>query len=369
MLSKEELKKYSRQIILPELGIEGQEKLKNAKVIVIGAGGLGCPVLQYLSAAGIGTIGIADFDVVDESNLHRQILFGVKDICKPKAEIAVNKLSEINPLTKINVYSTRLDVDNALEIIKEYNIVVDGSDNFSTKYLLNDACVILNKPLVLGSIFKFDGQVSVFNYNNGPTYRCLYPEPPSPEEVPNCSEIGVIGVLPGLVGCLQANEVIKIITGIGKVLSGKLVIFNLLKMDFSTIDFQRNHEAAQVKKLQANYDFFCSPDDKTTVQSISVFTLKNKLDSNENIQLVDVREPHEHYVCNIGGLLIPLQSIEKNFEKIDKNKEVIVYCRTGSRSADAVKLLEEKYNFKNIYNLQGGIIKWAEEFNKATTRY
>ena len=348
MLSQEEIKRYSRQIVLPEIGMEGQEKLKNAKVLVIGAGGLGCPVLQYLAAAGIGTIGIVDDDVVDESNLQRQILYVFEDIGLSKAITAAKKLSTQNPNVNYQIWNTRLQKENALDLISQYDLVVDGSDNFPTRYLVNDACVILKKPFVFGSIYKFEGQLSVFNYKEGPTYRCLFPVPP--EDSQNCSEIGVMGALPGIIGTLQANEVIKIVTGIGEVLSGKLLLVDALDLTFRSIKFMRVEDNSKINKL-SDYELMC----ETPVKEISAKKLKEKLDNKEDIQLIDVREEYEYSTYNIKGESIPLKSIVENRHKISKSKQVIVHCQQGGRSTMAIKLLQEKYNFQNLFNLSGGL--------------
>jgi sulfur-carrier protein adenylyltransferase/sulfurtransferase len=351
-MNTEELKRYDRHIILPEIGLEGQQKLKQAKVLVIGAGGLGCPVLQYLTAAGIGTLGIVDDDKVEESNLQRQILYNTNDLGKPKAEVAAEKLKAQNPFCVFNVYRQRLTITNAIDIISQYDIVLDGSDNFQTRYLVSDTCVMLNKPLVFGSIFKFEGQVAVFNYKHSATYRCLFPEPPKAEEVPNCSDIGVLGVIPGIVGLLQANEVIKMITGIGEVLAGKLLRFDALTMNFETFEFSLDPENQKINSF-ANYDQFCG----VSVKEISVAELKEKLRLNERIQIIDVREPAEYEVKNIGALSIPLRLLIENLDKIEKDIPVIVHCQGGSRSKRAVALLQEN-GFDNAISLKGGIAEF-----------
>ena len=350
MLSQQEINRYNRHLILPEIGIEGQHKLKQAKVLVIGAGGLGCPVLQYLTAAGVGTIGIVDFDVIDESNLQRQILYSIEDIGKYKATVAQQKLSQQNQLITIKAYLLQLTSNNVLDLFKQYDIIVDGSDNFATRYLVNDACVISNKPFVSASIFKFEGQLSVFNYNNGPTYRCLYPEPPLKDEVQNCSETGVIGVLPGIFGTLQANEVIKIICRIGEVLSGKLMVFNTLSMQFSFFNIQVNDENKKIKTL-GNYDFVC----QIEIKEILANDFKEKIKRKEKFQLIDVREESEYLNKNIGGELIPLNSLSQHLNKIETEKLVIVHCQSGIRSKKAVKILMEN-GFKNVVSLKNGLL-------------
>jgi len=351
-MTTEELKRYNRHIILPEIGLEGQLKLKNARVLVIGAGGLGCPLLQYLTAAGVGTIGIVDDDKVDASNLQRQILYNLQDVGVPKAIVAAQKLKAQNPYCEFKAYEVRLTKVNALEILADYDIVVDGSDNFPTRYLVNDACVMLNKPLVFGSVFKFEGQVAVFNFNDSATYRCLFPLPPQAEEVPNCSDIGVLGVLPGIIGLLQANEVIKMITGVGEVLSGQLLRFDALCMSFEVFSFGLD---AANKKLSsfADYDQFCG----VGVKEISAEELKEKIRAGENIQIIDVREPAEYEVKNIGALSIPLRELIENLDKVARDIPVIVHCQGGSRSKKAVALLVEK-GFNNARSLKGGIAEF-----------
>jgi molybdopterin/thiamine biosynthesis adenylyltransferase/rhodanese-related sulfurtransferase len=348
-MTDKELKRYNRHIMLPEIGIDGQQKLKRASVLVIGAGGLGCPVLQYLTAAGVGTIGIADDDTVDESNLQRQILYTTNDIGKFKTTVAIGKLSTQNPHCIFQSYQLRLTAGNALGIIRDYDIVVDGSDNFATRYLVNDACVMLNKPLVFGSVFKFEGQVAVFNYKGSATYRCLYPLPAVPEDAPNCSDIGVLGVLPGLAGLMQANEVIKIITGIGEVMSNKLLRFNALSMNFETFSFQLNPANREIKSF-TGYEQFCG----AQIKEISAAQLKEKIRLGQNIQIIDVREPAEYAVKNIGATLIPLSEIGKNLDKIERAIPVIIHCQSGMRSRKAVEILRDE-GFDNVYSLKGGL--------------
>ena len=358
MLSKNELKRYNRHIIMPEIGIKGQEKLKSAKVLVIGAGGLGCPILQYLTAAGIGTIGICDFDLVDESNLQRQILFDTQDIGKPKAKVAAKKLSLQNPFVKIITHNIKLDKTNVLDIFKNYDIVVDGSDNFPTRFLVNDACVILGKPLVFGAIYKFEGQLAVFNYKNGPTYRCLVPEEPSASENISCSHIGVIGVLPGIIGSYQANEVIKIITEIGDVMSGKILLIDTLRMDHNIIEIKRNDEYANITAL-GNYGDLCD-DKQSDVKQITSTELRKLLDNKEDVFIADIREPEQFEVFHIESVNISIDELLNKPEKLPKDKKVVLICEMGTNSMAVIENLEKLYKFKNLYNLKGGIQSWIE---------
>ncbi len=349
MLSKSEQKIYSRHLLLDEIGVEGQEKLKQAKVLVVGAGGLGCPILQYLTAAGVGTIGIVDGDTVDVTNLQRQILYTIDDVGKSKAKCAANRLKQLNPYVKFNLYEEFLTTENALNIFEQYDIVVDGSDNFQTRYLCNDAAVITNKPLVFGSIFKFEGQVTVFNYNEGPTYRCLYPTPPSHGSVPSCSEIGVLGVLPGIVGSYQANETLKIIIDIGDILSGKLLTFNALTMNQMVFAFSKN-EAMKITALEANYDVFCGV--PQIDEEITIETLNESLAS---YNLLDVREDWERELDHIGGQHIPLNDLTTKYSEINTNKPIVVYCKSGIRSKRAIEFLEGTLKNVTLINLKNGI--------------
>ena len=364
MLTEEEKHRYSRHLLLDKVGEEGQEKLKAAKVLVIGAGGLGCPVLQYLAAAGIGTIGVIDFDSVDETNLQRQILFTVNDIGTNKAVAAENRLKQLNPHTNFNIYPEKLITKNALNLFSKYDIIVDGTDNFSTRYLVNDACVITNKPLVYGAIFKFEGQVSVFNYENGPTYRCLFPEPPTAGSVPNCSEIGVLGVLPGLIGTQQANEVLKLILGIGYPLSGKLLTYDSLNNSFITLNINRSEEQVQkVLDEQSNfentdYDLFCGVV-STDLDEISIEELRKMYDTSNDFQLVDVRENWEQPRVEKSNVLVaPLGNLDEFVEKISKDKKVVVLCQHGIRSVAAINHLSKEYGFENLINLKNGAESW-----------
>ena len=351
MFEKEEINRYARQIVLPEIGLEGQEKLKRAKVLVVGAGGLGCPVLQYLVSAGVGTIGIADGDMVDESNLQRQILYSFVDIGKFKAETAKRKLTALNSYCKLHASNCKLTAANALDLVQDYDLIIDGSDNFSTRYLVNDACVMLNKPLVFGSIFKFEGQVSVFNHRNGPTYRCLFPEPP--QESPNCCEIGVLNVLPGIIGTMMANEALKIILGIGEVLSGKLFVFDALSSQANSISFEKNPANAKINSL-VDYESFCNPKGDS-IREISSAELNKLIRQKEKIQIIDVREPGEYSEFNINGQNIPLNLLPDNVDRIPKDIPVIIHCKGGTRSKRAIELLQLDFGFTNLYNLTGGI--------------
>jgi molybdopterin/thiamine biosynthesis adenylyltransferase/rhodanese-related sulfurtransferase len=349
MLSQQEKSRYNKQIILPEIKMEGQEKLCAAKVLVIGAGGLGCPVLQYLTAAGVGTIGIVDGDTIDISNLQRQVLYTESEIGQKKVSVAEQKLKALNPNVRINTYPVFINSNNALSIIAGYDIVVDGSDNFATRYLINDACVILGKPLVSGAIYKFEGQVSVLNYNDGPTYRCIFPEPPGESESPNCADIGVIATLPGIIGTIQANEVIKMITGIGNVLSGKLLIIDTLTMESRTFNFKLNKANKNIKQLQ-DLPEYC----EVVAGVIEYDELQRMMQQNTSISLVDVREIEEHEIGNIGGINIPLSQFERGYKVLDPANFIVLYCASGVRSNNAAKQLIRK-GFKQVLNLKNGI--------------
>lgn len=348
-LTPEEQKQYNRHLILDEIGIEGQKKLKAAKVLVIGAGGLGCPVLQYLAAAGVGEIGIIDNDTVDQSNLQRQVLFTHDDIGKYKAEVAAERLQKLNPFIEFKVFKDRLSTENAISLFNQFEIIVDGSDNFPTRYLVNDAAVIANKPVVFGSIFKFDGQVSVFNYKKGPTYRCLFPNPPKEGEVPNCSDIGVLGVLPGIVGSLQANEVIKMICGVGEVLSGHLLTFDALSLQQHRLKFFKN-EAIQITSLLEDYNFFCGVN-----QMPEEITLEALQMNPEKYNLLDVRTYPEREQYNIGGMHIPLDELESRFKEISTDKNLVVYCKAGYRSEAAINYLKTMGFESSLINLKNGL--------------
>jgi sulfur-carrier protein adenylyltransferase/sulfurtransferase len=387
-LSKEELIRYARHLTLPEVGKEGQIRLKNAKVLIVGAGGLGAPAAIYLAAAGIGAIGIVDFDKVDATNLQRQILYTEEDVNKHKATISKDHLKKINNNIKITVYPEKLTSKNALEMIKNYDLVIDGSDNFPTKYLINDACVLLNKPNVYGSVFRFDGHCSVFNYKNGPCYRCLFPDPPPKGEIPNCEEAGVLGVLPGIIGTIQATEAIKIILGKGKILSGKLLVYNAMNMDFQKLDFIKNKNCKVCSKNAAikglmDYDEFCSNEirgnvtDNTKeiekIHEITVKELKKMIDSKEDFVLVDIREDFEQELCRLDSSILTsfsrfLKGDMLTFDNLDKNKKIILYCHTGNRSAYAIQILKKK-GFTDLINLVGGIDAWAKEIDNKIPLY
>lgn len=371
---------------MPEVGLEGQKKLKNAKVLCIGAGGLGAPLTLYLAAAGVGKLGILDFDVVDFSNLQRQVIHTEKNIGKLKVESAKEKLLELNSDIEIQTYNERFTSDNAMEIIKDYDIVVDGTDNFATRYLTNDACVLLGKPNVYGSIFRFEGQVSVFSAKEGPCYRCLYPEPPPPGLVPSCAEGGVLGILPGVVGTLQASEVIKLIIGKGKPLIGRLLFMDVLEMEPRIMKLRKNPECPICSEKPSiteliDYEEFCGigrgelgqeqteEKEKVNVKEITVEEFRELRNKNGNIKLVDVREPHEYDICSIeGSMLIPLGEIKDRSNELNPEDEIVVHCHHGGRSLKAATLLKEK-GFKNVVNLKGGIDQWAEKFDPEMARY
>lgn len=381
-LTPAELQRYSRHLVLQDFGIENQLKLRDASVLVVGAGGLGCPVLLYLAAAGVGTLGIVDSDRLEISNLQRQVLYTVEDVGKLKAEAAVSRLALLNPLIRLNSYTTRLTSENALEIIGQYDLVIDGTDNFPTRYLINDACVILDRPFVYASILQYEGQAAVFNLRDGngghsANYRDIFPEPPAPESVPNCEQAGVLGVLPGLLGCVQANEAIKIITGVGEPLSNRLMIFDSASMQQTIIRIS-DHQARKKITTLIDYEDFCgisgqknkSLDDKQlTMKEVTVQELKKMMDSNADFQLIDVREPHEYDICNLNGELIPMSDIPNNVDKIAKDKQVVIHCRSGKRSGDMLLWLEKNHGFTNLYNLKGGVLAWARDIDPEFPTY
>lgn len=356
MLTSAELRRYDRHLRLPEIGPEGQQRLKAARVLVVGCGGLGCPVLQYLAAAGVGTLGLLDHDVVDETNLQRQVLYRTTDVGRPKAEAAAEHLRAQNPYIEARPLRLRLTADNALAVLADYDVVVDCTDNFATRYLVNDACVLLAKPLVFGAIFKFEGQLSVFNYQDGPTYRCLFAQPPGPGEAPSCSEIGVMGVLPGIIGTLQATEALKIITGAGEVLSGRLLVFDALHMQFSSLRFRPVPANRQLTGL-TDYQAFCGDVPPPAVPEISADELKQQLQAATPLQLIDVREPHEHAARHIGGRLIPLAQLPAALPTLDPAVPVVVHCASGRRSRQAAELLLA-HGFGQVTSLRNGLLDW-----------
>ncbi len=369
-LSKEEILRYQRHLTLPSFGEPAQLMLKQAKVLVVGAGGLGCPVLQYLAAAGVGTLGIVDDDVVSLSNLQRQILFNESEVGQPKAELAAAKLQAMNPHIGCVPHVTRLGVENALDLIGPYDVIIDGTDNFPSRYLINDACVLANKPLIYGALYTFQGQASVFNFEGGPTYRCLFPEPPRPENSPNCSEIGVVGVLPGMIGMIQATETIKVLTGIGEPLSGKLLTFDALSMRQQLINFSRVPEQAAVKELKL-IDYSCSVAQQDSVTEVSPAELQ--ADTSE-YQLLDVREDWERAICNLPGEHVPLGQIldgTVDFSALgyDPDKPTYVYCKGGVRSLKAAEAMQANYRFKHLKSLRGGILAWAEQIDPSMQTY
>jgi adenylyltransferase/sulfurtransferase len=380
-LSPQEVARYSRHLIMPEVGMEGQKRLKAASVLLIGAGGLGSPLALYLAAAGVGRLGLVDFDVVDFSNLQRQVLHGTPDVGRPKLHSARDRLRAINPEVRVDLYEARLTSANALAILAPYDLVIDGTDNFPTRYLVNDACVLLGKPNVYGSIFRFDGQASVFWPGKGPCYRCLYPEPPPPGEVPSCAEGGVLGILPGLVGCIQATEAVKIILGQGSPLVGRLLLYDALQMRFREFKVRRNPqcpvcgERPTITQL-IDYEQFCgvrgqeapagaaAAGDETTAEE-----LKARLDRGEDVFILDVRGAEEFRICRIpGSVLIPLPALPQRFGELDRERELVVHCKSGMRSQKAIQFLREQ-GFTRLKNLKGGILAWADRVDKGMPKY
>ena len=380
-LTNDELSRYSRHLILPEVGMEGQQRLKASRVLCIGTGGLGSPLAFYLAAAGIGTLGLVDFDTVDASNLQRQIIHSTKDIGRKKIDSAQEKLNALNPALNVVKHDVMLTSANALEIFANYDIVADGTDNFQTRYLINDACVLLNKPNAYGSIFRFEGQASVFATKEGPCYRCLYPEPPPPGLVPSCAEGGVLGILPGLVGVIQATEVIKLILGKGEPLIGRLLLVDALSMRFRELKLRKNPECPvcgvnpTVTQL-IDYNQFCgiAPEStqaatvKNGIPQISVLEYKQRLDKGDSPFLLDVREPYEFQIAQIGGYLIPQNDIPTRLGELDPNKEIIVHCRSGARSQRIAELLKQ-HGFQQVSNLAGGILAWSDEIDPKVQKY
>jgi adenylyltransferase/sulfurtransferase len=380
-LTTDDLSRYSRHLILPEVGMEGQQKLKAARVLCVGTGGLGSPLALYLAAPGIGTLGLVDFDVVDASNLQRQIIHSTKDIGRKKLDSAEEKLKALNPSLNVVKYDTMLSSANALEILKGYDVVADGTDNFPTRYLVNDACVLLGIPNAYGSIFRFEGQASVFSTKEGPCYRCLYPEPPPPGLVPSCAEGGVLGILPGLVGVIQATEVIKLILGKGAPLIGRLLLVDALSMRFRELKLRKNPECPvcgenpTVKEL-IDYQHFCGivPETKEEkavkngIPQLTVKELKRRIDAGEDIQLIDVREPYEYQIAQIGGKLIPQNDVPQRLAEIDRDREVIVQCRSGARSQRIAEFLKQS-GYTRVANLAGGILAWSDEIDPKVQKY
>ena len=378
-LSKDEIARYSRHLIMPEVGLEGQLKLKRAKVLMIGTGGLGAPLGLYLAAAGVGRLGLVDFDVVDSSNLQRQVTFTTADVGKSKSEATKARLLGLNPAIEIEAFDTRLTSENALELFRDFDIIVDGTDNFPTRYLVNDACVLLGKPNVYGSIFRFEGQATIFGYPGGPCYRCLYPEPPPPGLVPSCAEGGVLGVLPGIVGAIQAMETIKLILGIGDLLVGRLLLFDALAMRFRELKLHKNPACPicgpnrTITKL-IDYEEFCgirgeeAPPVTNGIPEITPRDLKARQDRGDDLFILDVREPHEYQICNLNGKLIPLGELPRRVSELDSSREMVVYCRSGKRSAEAIQFLQ-KAGFKKLLNLKGGTLAWSDEVDPSMPKY
>ena len=378
-LTKEEIERYSRHVILPEVGVEGQLKLKNARVLLVGTGGLGAPLALYLSAAGVGTLGLVDFDVVERSNLQRQVIHGTGDIGRKKIESAAASIAEINPNVRVVRHELALSSENALDIIKNYDIVADGTDNFPTRYLVNDACVLLGKPNVYGSIFRFEGQASVFAAADAPCYRCLYPEPPPPGLVPSCAEGGVLGILPGIIGLIQATEVVKLILGLGESLKGRLLLYDALAMRFRELKLRKDPDCPicgthrTITKL-IDYNQFCgvpqaSATPATVAGEIDPVAVKARLDSGEDFQLIDVREPQEYQICNIPqARLIPLGELPKRLHELDWSRPIVVHGKTGGRSAKAADLLRQN-GFTGVLNMTGGILAWSDKVDPAVPKY
>jgi molybdopterin/thiamine biosynthesis adenylyltransferase/rhodanese-related sulfurtransferase len=377
-LNNDEILRYSRHLIMPEVGMEGQLKIKNAKVLCIGAGGLGSPLALYLGAAGVGTLGIVDFDVVDYTNLQRQIIHSTADVGRKKLDSAADKLKSINPFINVVKIDDRLSSANALELFKEFDFIADGTDNFPTRYLVNDACVLTGKPNIYGSIFRFEGQASVFATEAGPCYRCLYPEPPPPGLVPSCAEGGVLGILPGLVGIIQATEVIKMILGKGDPLIGRLLLVDALGMKFRELKLRKNPDCPACGKHRTitkliDYEQFCGirgeeQEVEATSGDIQVEELKRRLDKGDDLFVLDVREPHEYQIANLGGYLIPLGDLPKRVSELDSSREIVAHCKSGGRSAKAVAFLKQA-GFTKVHNLAGGITAWSDRIDPKLPKY
>lgn len=377
-----ELQRYSRHLVLKDFGVENQLKLRRSSVLVVGAGGLGCPALLYLAAAGVGKIGVIDSDKLEISNLQRQVLYTMNDVGRNKAEAAIERLALLNPLISLEAFVDRLTSRNALEIIRNFDLVIDGTDNFPTRYLINDACVLLDKPFIYASILQYEGQAAVFNHRDSAgtvsaNYRDIFPEPPTGASIPNCEEAGVLGVLPGLLGSIQANEAIKILTGIGLPLSNQLLILDSATMQQMVVRITDQGSRERIKTL-IDYEDFCginagknkSLNDKSlTMKEVTVQELKKLMDSNADFQLIDVREPHEYDICNLNGELIPMSDIPNNVDKISKDKQVVIHCRSGKRSGDMLLWLEKNHGFTNLYNLKGGILAWAKDIDPEFPTY
>ncbi len=376
-LSKDEILRYSRHLIMPEVGMEGQQKLKAARVLCIGAGGLGSPLALYLAAAGVGTLGLVDFDVVDYTNLQRQILHTTHDVGRSKLQSAGEKIAALNPMVNVRLFETRLASANALDLFREFDIIADGTDNFPTRYLVNDACVLSGKPNVYASIFRFEGQASVFAAEDGPCYRCLYPEPPPPGLVPSCAEGGVLGILPGLLGVIQATEVIKLILGSGDPLIGRLLLVDALGMRFRELRLRKDPECPvcgahpTIREL-IDYNEFCgiraAEAPMAGVPDIQPEELKRRLDRGDDLFVLDVREPHEYQICNLGGYLIPLGELPKRVHELDSSRDIVVHCKSGGRSAKAVEFLRQA-GFRNVVNLSGGITAWSDKVDPRVPKY
>jgi adenylyltransferase/sulfurtransferase len=379
-LSKEEILRYSRHLIMPEVGMEGQLKLKSAKVLLVGAGGLGAPLGMYLAAAGIGRIGLVDFDVVDHTNLQRQIIHGTKDVGRKKLDSAADTMHDINPYVEIDKHEIALSSENALDVLNAYDMVIDGTDNFPTRYLVNDACVLLKKPNVYGSIFRFEGQATVFAYPGGPCYRCLYPEPPPPGLVPSCAEGGVLGILPGMIGIVQATEAVKLILGTGEPLVGRLLLYDALAMRFRELKLRRNPECPAcgdnptIHEL-IDYHEFCGVPQQPVDQpapaegDIDPVDVKQRLDRGDKFVLIDVREPHEYQICNIPqAKLIPLGELPKRVNELNTADEIVAHCKSGMRSAKAVDFLKQA-GFKKVRNMKGGILAWSDKVDPSVPKY
>jgi adenylyltransferase/sulfurtransferase len=380
-LTVDEVRRYSRHLIIPEIGMTGQKRLKNAKVLCVGAGGLGSPALMYLAAAGVGTLGVIDFDVVDESNLQRQIIHGQSDVGRSKAESARDTIAEINPFVHVIVHELALDADNAMEIFAGYDLIVDGTDNFATRYLVNDACVLLGKPYVWGSIYRFDGQASVFWAEHGPCYRCLYPEPPPPGMVPSCAEGGVLGVLCASIGSIQVNEAIKLITGVGEPLAGRLMIYDALEMSYRTVRVRKDPECPICGKNPTiteliDYDAFCGTVSADAQQAASGSTitateLKDMLDNGDDILLVDVREPNEYEIVSIpGAVLIPKDQFLTGaaLERLPQDRRIVLHCKTGVRSAECLAVVKNA-GFSDAVHLGGGVLSWVNQVDPSLPVY